>query len=192
MNAPFSPPAADGVVRRSFAVADILAMIEHGIIGQDENIELLDGEIVTVAPESSRHGRIKNKLSRFWHRNVADDLIVLTDTTLYLDARNFVEPDIYIVVDSVDALHTPGPDVLLLVEVALSSQAFDSGIKAGLYARHGLREYWVVDGESLITRVFRQPVDGRYTQITEIAMDQPLEALALPGLSLALEALNLD
>jgi Uma2 family endonuclease len=89
-------------------------------------------------------------------------------------------------------LHTPAPEVLLVIEVALTSFDADSRPEANLYARYGLPEYWVVDGESLVTFAFRAPENVHYTEVTETPPDQPLEALRLPGFWLTMHSLKLD
>jgi Uma2 family endonuclease len=179
MNVTLPISDASGFSRRSFGVTDIRAMIAHGIIRDDENIELIDGEIITEAPETSRHGRIKNKLARLLQSKVSLDLLVAVDTTLYLDDQNFVEPDIYIVQDGENALSTLGSDVLLLVEVALSSMSHDIGPKAALYARQGIRDYWVIDCETLATTVFRDPIDGAYQSTIQTEVSHTLVPLFL-------------
>ena len=75
----------------------------------------------------------------------------------------------------------PGPDdVLLVVEVADSSAAFDRSVKAELYARHAIPEYWIVDIPGRCIRFHHAPADGRYTEITATETPGPT---AVPGLA---------
>jgi Uma2 family endonuclease len=180
-----------GFSRRSFGVADITAMVTHGIIRDDENIELIDGEIITGAPETSRHGRVKNKLARLFQSKVSLDLLIADDTTLYLDEQNFVKPDIYIVHDGENALSTPGSEVLLLMEVALSSMSHDIGSKAALYAKQGIRDYWVIDCETLETTVFRDPIDGMFHSTSVAQTGQQLVPLSLSDIIVNMSKLGI-
>jgi Uma2 family endonuclease len=82
---------------------------------------------------------------------------------------------------------TPGPqDVLLAIEVSDTTSEFDSTGKEGLYARAGLREYWVVDlnGRRLI--VHRNPTGGRYQSIVAYGEHEQASPLAAPEAALAL------
>ena len=73
--------------------------------------------------------------------------------------------------------------MLLAVEVAASSMAYDRGLKAQIYARHGIHELWVVDAASRETWVHREPApDGQWGSIERIAADAPLAAAALPAI----------
>ena len=71
-------------------------------------------------------------------------------------------------------------DVLLAIEVSDTTFDFDSTVKAGLYARAGLHEYWVVDlnGRRLI--VHRDPADGRYQSIAAYGEGEVVSPLAAP------------
>jgi len=69
----------------------------------------------------------------------------------------------------------PGPtDVLLVVEVADSSLAYDLGTKVPLYARHGIAEAWVIEAVSRRTQVFRHPAGGGYTEASSVEPHEPL------------------
>ena len=78
--------------------------------------------------------------------------------------------------------HPRPADVYLLIEVANSSLEFDLGAKLELYARGGIREFWVVDLTSNRVLVHRNLSNGRYNSITSVDTSGPLEVEALPGL----------
>lgn len=79
----------------------------------------------------------------------------------------------------------PGPgDILLLVEVSDSTLAFDTTTKAGLYARAGIADYWVLDVNSQRTFVHRSPRDGEYQSITAYEASEPVSPLAAPNAQL--------
>jgi Uma2 family endonuclease len=60
----------------------------------------------------------------------------------------------------------PGPsDLRLIVEISDTTLAFDLGIKARLYARAGIAEYWVVDVTGRRIVVHRAPRDGVYEDV---------------------------
>ncbi len=158
-------------------------MAEVGMFVPGERVELIEGEIINMAPIGSFHCGNVNWLDQVFHQAVAGRLIVAVQNALRLSSDVEVYPDIALLKPRADFyrhLH-PGPDdVLLVVEVADSSAAFDRSIKAELYARHGIAEYWIVDIPARSVRFLRAPVDGRYTDIT--ATETP-GATQVPGLA---------
>src|SRR5690606_39251804 len=140
--------AAEGLPRRSFTVAEIRRMVEAGIIAEDENFELIEGELVPMSPKGNQHEVIKAALNRVFARHAPDDLRLAVETTLYLDERTFVEPDLCLFPKRLLPEDVKGSDVILAIEVAASSIAYDRGLKARIYARHGVGELWVVDAAS--------------------------------------------
>lgn len=188
MNAPFLTRGAEGLDRRGFTVADVFRLIEAGVIDPNERFELIEGEIAPMAPDQSRHVVIKSRLARLLTHALFNrtDVLVVPDSTLYLSRRSFVEPDIYIVPDTEDAARTPAADILLVIEVAASTGKRDLDLKAALYARAGVTEYWVVDADSLVTTLHLAPVEGAYARIETARPDQALTPERLGAVSVRL------
>jgi Uma2 family endonuclease len=86
----------------------------------------------------------------------------------------------------------PPTEVLLAIEVSHSSFKFDTTTKAGLYARLGVRDYWVVDAETLATRVHRQPSSDGYASVIEVPPGEVLTPLLAPSLAVKLADLAID
>lgn len=185
--------AAEGLPRRAFTVEDISRMIEAGILGEDENIELIEGDLVVMAAKHVGHDGIKNALNKALVKAVPDDVFVAVESTLQLADDILVEPDIAVVSQRVYAaprksFARPGPrDVHLLIEVAASSLAYDRDVKARLYARHGIREFWVIDAERRATWVHSNPHGETWSSIVERGTQDVLTTPALPGFSIRLD-----
>jgi Uma2 family endonuclease len=183
--------AAEGFPRRSFTVAEIRRMVEAGIIAEDENFELIEGELVPMSPKGNQHEVIKAALIRVLARQAPDDLRLAVETSLYLDERTFVEPDLCLYPKRILPEDVKGSDVLLAIEVAASSMAYDRGLKARLYARHGVHELWVVDAATRETWVHRRPgTDGNWGSVEKVAGDTPLSPVALPELAIRMADLD--
>ena len=75
-------------------------------------------------------------------------------------------------------------DIQLVIEVSDSTLATDTTIKAALYARAGLPDYWVVDLKGRRIIVHREPMEGAYRSITIYAEDEPVAPLAAPNASI--------
>jgi Uma2 family endonuclease len=173
--------AADGLLRPSFTVAEIRRMVEAGIIAEDENFELLDGQVVPMSPKGNQHGVIKSALCERLTLHKPGELRIAIETTLYLDDRTFVEPDLCLYPRRILPEDVSGSDVILAIEVAASSLSYDRGLKARLYARHGINEFWVVDAATRDTWVHLRPQpDGQWGSVTKVAPDAPLAPDALP------------
>lgn len=187
----FATRAAEGLPRRSFTVAEIRRMVEAGIIAEDENFELIEGEVVPKFSKGNQHEVVKAALSCIFARYARRDLRLAISTSLYLDERTFVEPDLCLYPKRILPEDVQGKDVLLAVEVAASSMAYDRGLKARIYARHGVRELWVVDAATRETWVHREPSpDGQWGSIERIAAQAPLAPATLPDIAVRMADLD--
>lgn len=172
--------AAEGFPRRAFTVDEIIAMQDAGIISEEENFELIEGEIVPMGPKYSAHERIKSKMVMALSRACPPSLIVGIETSIFLSANTFVEPDISLYPERLRSQEVRGPDVLLAIEVAASSLAYDLDLKAKLYARHGLQEYWVVDANERVAFVHHGPNETGWAKVTRKGPDETLSCVAAP------------
>jgi Uma2 family endonuclease len=178
--------AAEGFDRRSFTVAEILRMQDAGIISEEENFELIEGEIVPMQAKTHIHELIKSALILAVARALPERLWLGVETTIYLSANTFVEPDLVIYPRGIKLEEVKGSDILLAVEVAATSLAYDRGLKARLYARHGVSELWVIDAERRRTFVHGGPGPAGWRSIAERSRDEALTLAALPGFSVRL------
>jgi Uma2 family endonuclease len=192
MNIAVTHTADDLPPRRAFTAEDIRRMIEAGVISEEENIELIEGEIVVNAAKSVAHENIKLALNMAFARAAPEGMYVGIESTLQLAEDILVEPDISIVsraiykADPKSFARPRAQDVLLLVEVAVSSMIYDRHVKARLYARHGVREFWVIDANERKTWVHTGPSGEGWTSIVERSPTDTLTTDALPGLAVRL------
>lgn len=148
--------AAEGFPRRAFTVEDVSRMIEAGVIHEDEKFELVEGEIVMKAAKGIAHERIKSALTVAISRALSDDLTIGVEATLRLADRTMLEPDVAVFSKEVFRKSTtfaqldPG-EAHPVIEIAASSLAYDKGLKARLYARHRVKEFWVIDANTRST-----------------------------------------
>jgi Uma2 family endonuclease len=190
MNAPISR-AAEGFDRRAFTVSDVLRMIEAGIIDEEERFELIEGEIVPMSPKGNQHEVIKAALNELIAKRKPDNLRLAVETTLYLADDTFVEPDLCVYPRRILPEDVNGTDVLLAIEVAGSSLGYERGLKARLYAKHGVRELWVIDAAKRVTWIHQGPISqGTWASIVERKGGETLTTDAVPSLSVVVD--NLD
>jgi Uma2 family endonuclease len=169
--------------RHRLDVNDYYLMAEAGILGEDDRCELIEGEIIDMAPIGSEHASTVVRLSRLLTRSVADQAIVTVQNPVRLDQRNEPQPDIALLRYREDFYRDahPGPaDVLLIIEVADSSARYDREIKLPLYARHGIPEVWIVDLRQRLVDIYRQPDESAYRETRTATGSDSVSPLALP------------
>jgi Uma2 family endonuclease len=184
--------AADGLPRRAFTVDDIRRMVEAGVLGEDERFELIEGEIVVMSAKGYAHDYIKNALNVAIVRALPDNLMMGVEMTVQFADDTILEPDIVVFArnlliksDANFSRISPG-GILLAIEVAASSLAYDKGLKARLYARHRVQEFWVVDANERITWIHTGPSGDGWASMVERGPNEALTTTALPDFSIRL------
>lgn len=190
MNAPFHTRAGEGWDRRGFTVAEIFAMQAAGLFDEDSPFELWEGELVAMNAKNNRHEIWKRRLDRWLQRGLPDTLDVAIEPSLYLSDVTFLEPDVLVHPANILPEDVRGPDVLLVTEVADSSIAKDLQPKARLYARHGVRHYWVMDAENRRAFIHAGAGAEGYGQVMEVGVDGLLTLPFEPALSIRISDLG--
>ena len=152
--------------RRRFTAEEVLRMVEAGILREDEPCELIDGELFTMSPQGPVHRSRAVKLHIALERAFGAGYHVQDHSPIAAGPDSLPEPDVAVVRGEVDDFldrHPSGPDVVLVVEVSVTSHAIDRA-KAGVYARAGVREFWHLDvpGRRLTVRTEPRPALGEY------------------------------
>ena len=132
---------------RLFSRPEFQQLVDTGLLA-GERVELLDGTILTMSPQNTPHAAVVNRLNYRLMRSCGSDVHIRIQSPISLDAYNQPEPDVVVCLpDPLDyAENHPQPDqILLVIEVAEASLRQDRGRKAGIYARSGISEYWIVD-----------------------------------------------
>ena len=184
--------ALDTLPRRNLSVDEFHRMGEAGILGEDDRIELIDGEMIEKAPFGPLHAAQVNILSSLLVRTVGERAIVSIQNPIALLPQNEPQPDIALLRQRADRYRSSLPsaaDVLIIVEVADTTLRYDRDIKIPLYARHGIPEVWIVDlqGESVL--VYRQPGPDGYGEVSTAPREGTLSPHALPDVALDLAEL---
>jgi Uma2 family endonuclease len=160
-------------------------MIEHGVFDRQprQRLEFIRGEIREMTPIGPQHEEVVDRLTSWSAR-------VLPEAGIRLRVQNSIgipelesapEPDVAWVTQRDYSHQRPSPrDVLLIVEVAASSLAYDTGEKAGLYAAAEIGDYWVIDLENRWVEVRRDPAAGRYRSMRAYSGDDEVRPLAWP------------
>jgi len=156
------------VPRRAIDVHEYHRMAAAGILQEDERVELIEGEIVPMAPIGSAHGGASNALTMLLTAAIGQRAIVSVANSVRLDRFNEPQPDFALLRPRDDFYRHahPGPtDVLLLIEVSRSTLRFDRLVKLPLYARAGIPEVWIVDLVDPALETHRAPGPDGYAEM---------------------------
>jgi Uma2 family endonuclease len=178
--------------RHRLKADDYRRLGELGVLAPELRVELLDGEIIEMAPIGSRHWAMVMRLDELLKQAVGKRAFVAVQTSFRLDDYSEPEPDIALFRRRDDfyagALPTP-LETLLVVEVADSSARYDREVKLPLYARCGVPELWIVDLDAKLLRMYREPSGGDYLQASATAAPGSTGIAALPDIAIDLGGL---
>ena len=143
-------------------------MVETGILRDDDRVELIEGEIVAMSPIGSRHAACVRKLDRLLGRLLGDRTQISVQCPIAIPDWSEPNPDVALLVPRTDFYADAHPlprQIQLLIEVADATLAYDTKVKAPLYAKAGIRELWVIDLKNRRVLVHTRPRAGEYARI---------------------------
>jgi Uma2 family endonuclease len=165
------------------------ALLEQAGLADLDRYELIGGELVLKTPKNKLHLLVQALLHQ-WLVGFAGVLRALQEPTIDLragdEATSAPEPDVVLLSRTIREISgRPGPgDLLLVAEVSGATLAFDLTVKAGLYARAGIAEYWVVDLHGRRVILHRRPEAGAYLDVAAYAEDEFVATLGAPEASI--------
>ena len=187
------PQVARGVMsvqvpRRLFTTTEYYQMARAGILAEDEQVELLQGEILEMTPIGSRHAACVDRLNRLFNVRLGQRAIVRVQSPIHLSEYSEPEPDLVLLEPRADfyvQAHPEPEDVLLLVEVAETSVEYDRQVKVPLYVQSGILEVWLIDVLGACVEVYRNPGPQGYGEVRRHGPDQSLVPHAFLDLNVA-------
>jgi Uma2 family endonuclease len=169
--------------KRLISIDEYHRMAADGLFSEDDRVELIKGEIVEMAPIGNRHATSVRRLILLFHRRLLEQVLVDVQDPVQLGDWSEPQPDIVLLEWREDCYSSAAPigkDVVLLVEVADSSAGYDRGIKAPLYARQGIREYWLLDLPEGVLEVYRRPSSTGYRKVRRLRRGDSVAPEAFP------------
>jgi Uma2 family endonuclease len=162
---------------------------EANIFLPDSRLELINGEILEMAPIGFNHAGHLKRINSLFTRLVPDSIITSVQDPLQLGDISEPEPDFMLLKPNPDfysSRHPTADDVLLLIEVADSSLAFDQNQKQRLYALHRIPEYWLLNLNDNCLEVYRRPRGELYEEKTTLRTGDSIRLSELPGMTIDL------
>jgi Uma2 family endonuclease len=165
-------------------------MGELGIIGPDERVELLDGELIRMPPISPDDDYTVRRCNVFFVQRFADRASISIQGPVTLDDRSEPQPDVMLnalPAEQYAKAHPTPEESLLVIEISKSSLAFDRGRKLRAYARRGVREYWIVNLVEEQVEVYREPAGEAYRVQRRAGRGESVACAAFPDEPLAVD-----
>lgn len=159
---------------------------EANIFPPESRIELINGEILDMAPIGFNHAGHLKRLNNLLTLLVAGKAIVSVQDPLQLGDLSEPEPDFILLKPNADfysSRHPVADDVLLLIEVADSSLNFDQNQKLRLYALHNIPEYWLLNLNDVCLEVYRKPHGEVYAEKTTLYVGDSIRLSQLPDIT---------
>ena len=198
---PAMPPresAAMGAVRdgwvpyHRFTVGEYYRMAEVGVLEPDARVELIEGEIIDMAPMGSLHCGTVDWLNEMFCVCLREHSNIRIQGTVRLSAFSEPQPNVALLKRRADFYrdtHPSARDTLLIVEVSDSSLRNDQLVKVPLFAHFGVPEVWIVDVMHERLHFYRSPRGGEYTEVSSAEKPGVVALAALPDVKVDLSDL---
>jgi Uma2 family endonuclease len=178
---------------RRWTRAEYDRLIDHGVFQPGERLELIGGELVVREPQGDPHAHAIELVGEALHAALGPGWRIRVQLPVALDEESEPEPDVSVVPGSARGAPVAKPgNPCLVVEVAQWSLAFDRERKAGLYARAGVPDYWILDLTHRALEVHRDPVGDaaaafgwRYREVQHLGPGDTVTPLAAPRARIA-------
>jgi len=183
----FDEPRMSPVARLSLEQYDLLIQSGAFDARQRVRMELIHGELRDMAPIGPLHDEVVSRLTHWSIRAIDENRIrVRVQGAVGLPpVQSVPEPDVvWVAAKDYSAARPVPPEILLVIEVAESSLAYDTSEKARLYAAAEIPEYWVVNLPERSLEVRRDPASGHYRSLQTFSRDQEVQPLAAPSATL--------
>ena len=178
MGAPLTIP------RRLLTLDEYHTIGAAGVLKEDDRIELIEGEMIKMAPIDSRHVAKVNRLARLLSQCVGDQAIVSVQNPIALPPHNEPQPDLTLLkprANYYEGKLSGAEDILLVIEVSDTTLVYDRDAKMPIYARNGIVEAWLVDIQAQTVSIYQEPGKNGYRRLLTPARNESITPQLLPN-----------
>jgi Uma2 family endonuclease len=169
---------------RVWARADYDRLVDAGVFGPSDRVELLEGEIIEMCPEKSRHAAAVDLALEALRLAFGASHTIRVQHPLALSDASEPEPDLAVVPGSArDYVSQHPTSAALVVEVSDTSLEYDRTRKARVYAKAAIAEYWIVNVVEGVLEVHRDPGPAGYRLVSRLTGGEAVSPLAADGVS---------
>jgi len=170
-----------------FTVDEYHRMAEAGVFHEDDRVELIAGQVVAMTPIGVAHAGCVNRLTTLFAPVAGSRATLSVQNPVILGEHEEPQPDFAVLryrADGYGARHPRAEDVLLVIEVADTSVAYDRHTKMPLYARAGIPESWLVNLPDSVIEVYGEPGPDGYRAIRRVGRGEKLRPMILPDVEI--------
>lgn len=186
------PAPTDPAVPARWTTEQFLRLVDKGVLGPDDQVELLEGVIVAMAPSNVAHDGAVGLVSQALFRAVGDRAVVRVQLSFVAGPHSLPEPDVTVVPGTARDYERRRPaGALLVVEVSDTSLKQDRLTKAAIYAAARVPEYWIVNLRDDCVEIRRTPEARarRYRDVVVARRGETIDLAELPGVGVAVDDL---
>lgn len=179
-------------LKKRFSAGDFHRMVEAGIFGEEERVELIDGDVIQMSPIGHRHRVRVTRANTLLVRAFGERAVVSCQGSIELSEWSEPQPDFVVFKPRPDfyARKRWRPDdVLLVMEVADTSLHYDRNVKTPLYAHACIPEVWIEDAKRDILHVYRNPAGGDYADSFELQRSDVIAPITFPDIAFSVDHL---
>jgi Uma2 family endonuclease len=194
---PISSPIFDPTLLRKYKLTceQYHLMAEAGIFDEsggthtkNNRLELIRGEIIDMSPIGAKHNAYIARLTDTFFTKLHGQAVIYVQSSLRLDSHSEPQPDLVLLKSRPDFYEEELPkpsDVLLIIEVADSSIAYDREVKLPLYAEAGILEFWLVDINKRVVTSYTSHSEDGYLNSHRYRSGESIPILAFPDVAIA-------
>lgn len=134
------------VTPKRFTITEYHRLIELGFLTEDDQVELIRGELMQMAAKGTRHSVCNTKLYQELYELIKGKAVVRGQEPIILPHDSEPEPDVVIARGQADdylSNHPLPENILLVIEVSDSTLKYDQNTKLELYAEAQISDYWI-------------------------------------------------
>jgi Uma2 family endonuclease len=180
------------VTKKLFTVDEYYQMAKAGILGPEDRVELIDGEIIQMSPIGDRHAGNVNRANHLFVASFAGRAVVSVQNPIQLNNYTEPEPDLLVLKPRSDyyaSKKVRAEDALLIVEVADTTLRYDRNIKVPRYAAAGVPEVWIENLSADELLVYRDPASEGYAVSITLHRGDSISPVTFPDVFFKVEEL---
>jgi Uma2 family endonuclease len=191
----FPAPTIEPPDPRRFTVEQYFALVDQGVLGEDDRVELLEGVVVAMPPSGPEHATAVSLVYAVMSRALGERAALRCQVTFVGGRYSAPEPDLLVAPGQLrDYARRHPSEALLAVEVADSSLPSDRLSKSRIYAAAGVPEYWIVNLRERRLEVMRGPSleSALYVTTFLVGATERVVPVAFPDVTIAVAELLPD
>ena len=153
--------------KHKFKIQDIAKLEEIGILSPEKKFELINGEIIMMAPIGFKHAKVLERLQKTFYKILPDNYILWIQNPVKKDDENLLYPDLAIYPEDIYKKEELPliTDAILIVEISDTTLEYDKNVKLPIYAKANAKEVWIVNLKENLLEKYTNPSDGIFTDI---------------------------